>query len=101
MNSNDSSPRDVFNVDEKSHVGHMKAVKQSVLDGTSKWSAKLAITGTTKSFGFNLFNLREKKMFSDKCSRFNSQRQIRHIRSICDSSSWKSEENERKRFIPN
>ncbi|CAF1267058.1 unnamed protein product, partial [Didymodactylos carnosus] len=37
--------RDVFNVDEKSHVGHMKAVKQSVLDGTSKWSAKLAITG--------------------------------------------------------
>ncbi|CAF0782212.1 unnamed protein product [Didymodactylos carnosus] len=36
--------RDVFNVDEKSHVGHMKAVKQSVLDGTSKWSAKLAIT---------------------------------------------------------
>ena len=39
------SIRDVFNVDEKSHVGHMKAVKQSVLDGTSKWSAKLAITG--------------------------------------------------------
>jgi len=39
------SHRDVFNVDEKSHVGHMKAVKQSVLDGTSKWSAKLAITG--------------------------------------------------------
>ncbi|CAF2166572.1 unnamed protein product [Rotaria magnacalcarata] len=36
--------RDVFNVDEKSHAGHMKAVKQSVLDGTSKWSAKLAIT---------------------------------------------------------
>lgn len=36
--------RDVFNADEKSHVGHMKAVKQSVLDGTSKWSAKLTIT---------------------------------------------------------
>lgn len=37
--------RDVFGVDEKSHAGHMKAVKQSVLDGTSKWSAKIAITG--------------------------------------------------------
>jgi protein unc-13 len=50
----------VFNVDEKSHVGHMKAVKQSVLDGTSKWSAKLAITGKIKSknnFFFNIENL--------------------------------------------
>lgn len=37
--------RNVFSVDKKSHGGHMKAVKQSVLDGTSKWSAKLAITG--------------------------------------------------------
>ncbi|XP_060525961.1 protein unc-13 homolog B isoform X4 [Cylas formicarius] len=36
--------RDVFGVEEKSHAGHMKAVKQSVLDGTSKWSAKIAIT---------------------------------------------------------
>ncbi|XP_050303678.1 protein unc-13 homolog A isoform X2 [Anthonomus grandis grandis] len=36
--------RDVFGIEEKSHSGHMKAVKQSVLDGTSKWSAKIAIT---------------------------------------------------------
>ncbi|KAF5304318.1 hypothetical protein FQA39_LY09697 [Lamprigera yunnana] len=36
--------RDVFGVEDKSHSGHMKAVKQSVLDGTSKWSAKIAIT---------------------------------------------------------
>ncbi len=36
-------------MEKKSHSGHMKAVKQSVLDGTSKWSAKLAITGRNKS----------------------------------------------------
>ena len=40
--------RQVFSVDKKTHTGHMKAVKQSVLDGTSKWSAKLAITGKQK-----------------------------------------------------
>jgi protein unc-13 len=37
--------RAIFCCDEKSHAGHMKAVTQSVLDGTSKWSAKIAITG--------------------------------------------------------
>nr|XP_006814204.1 PREDICTED: protein unc-13 homolog B-like [Saccoglossus kowalevskii] len=36
--------REVFSVPSTAHSGHMKAVKQSVLDGTSKWSAKLAIT---------------------------------------------------------
>ena len=37
--------RDAINVETSSHVGYMKAVSQSVLDGTSKWSAKLTITG--------------------------------------------------------
>lgn len=43
--------RAVFGVEDKSHAGHMKAVKQSVLDGTSKWSAKIAITGLSRPFG--------------------------------------------------
>lgn len=46
--------RQVFGVDKKSHSGHMKAVKQSVLDGTSKWSAKIAITGKRTWFAMLL-----------------------------------------------
>ena len=42
--SNSCNCREVFNIPKQQHAGHMKAVKQSVLDGTSKWSAKLAIT---------------------------------------------------------
>ncbi|CAB3244033.1 unnamed protein product [Arctia plantaginis] len=36
--------RRVFSIDEDPHSAHMSTVKQSVLDGTSKWSAKIAIT---------------------------------------------------------
>jgi hypothetical protein len=51
--------RDVVNIDQKSHTGHMKAVKQSVLDGTSKWSAKLTITGKKKiSFIFFMVHIK-------------------------------------------
>lgn len=37
--------RDVFSESKMVHAQQMKVVKQSVLDGTSKWSAKITITG--------------------------------------------------------
>lgn len=45
--------RQVFNVDEKSHAGHMKAVNAAVLDGTSKWSAKIGAYTCNYLVGFS------------------------------------------------
>lgn len=38
--------RKLFNINKMIHVQHMKSIKQSVLDGTSKWSAKITINST-------------------------------------------------------
>ena len=79
----------VFHMEPKTHAGHMKAVKNLILEGTSKWSAKILITGNSSPnshfelsedcsylilfvifFAFSMLESSTLKLFTDVMSKY-------------------------------
>lgn len=54
--------RMTFGVDPDSHIDTVEQAKASTIEGTSKWSCKLSITGT-RQIRNKLVKLSEKKNF--------------------------------------
>lgn len=66
--------REVFDVDKKIHHETLKQVKQSILEGSSKWSAKITITGNNVTRVKFFFDRLTFFGFSDMRSGINCQR---------------------------
>ena len=62
--------RTVFNVDPRTHGTNLESSEQVVLDGTSKWSCKIQVTGTVLSLLLSLFVWRRQWVVRDLYYKF-------------------------------
>ena len=50
-----------FGVDPDTHIDTVEQSKASTIEGTSKWSCKLSITGTQELHDLNYYIIKKKK----------------------------------------